>query len=429
MSLKFAPDTATADRAKKLISTKFWRTLARNASLSWGACKSSGLTYYKVIFDLNTQVFNCNCASRKYPCKHALALSVLLADEPDAFLKEETPPKWVQEWVAKGAPSGKIDTPEEELAKLAIRQKNFSKRLHQMIAGLDELENWLSDTLRQGIAALEQQPYTFWKDISARMYDAKLGAIGKRIKGIPILIGTEENWPDKVLAELTSFYLMIRGLRKMEELPLNIQQDLLTIAGVTTRKDELFQYGQTVKDTWMVLGQIEGVEDKLNFRRTWVLGHQTKRYGLILDYAFGNQPYTANYRSGNVFVGSAVYYPSNAPLRIAVKEKQLLDRTLKRLIGFPDFQSFLDFYAQNLAANPWNFYFPCSIEEVRPIVSDHKLFLIDKNQQIIPLLNQSTSDWKILATSGGHTINIFGEWSGNNLLPLGLTRDQQYIPL
>ena len=429
MSLKLAPDTATADRAKKLINTKFWRTLAGNPSIIWGECKSNGLTYYKVAFQKKTQSFKCNCASRKSPCKHALALSVLLVDQPNEFVVTEEIPVWVMDWLNKGAPNGKITSPEEEQAKTALRQKNYSKRLAQMVAGLDELENWLLDTLRQGIAALEQQPYAFWKEMAARMYDAKLGAIGKRIKGIPVLIGMDDIWPEKVLIELTAFYLLIRGLRKMEELPLNIQQDLLAVAGVSTRKEELFQYGQIVKDTWMVLGIVEGVEDNLNFRRTWVLGYETKRYGLILDYAFGNAAYAANYSAGIVFVGKVVFYPSNAPLRVAVKDKQILDRNIKRLIGFPSFPAFLEFYASNLAANPWQLSFPCSIENVTPILENGILYLIDQEQNRISVFNEEHSKWKLLAASGGYPINVFGEWSGDCLLLFSLTINQNYIPL
>lgn len=429
MSLKLAPDTATADRAKKLINTKFWRTLAGNPSIIWGECKSNGLTYYKVAFQKKTQSFKCNCASRKFPCKHAVALSVMLVDQPNAFVITEEIPDWVTDWLNIGAPAGKIDTPEVEQAKAALRQKNFSKRLNQMVAGLDELENWLLDTLRQGIAALEQQPYAFWKNMAARMYDAKLGAIGKRIKGISTLIGADDTWPEKVLIELTAFYLLIRGLRKMEELPLNIQQDLLAVAGVSTRKEELFQFGQIVKDTWMILGIIEGVEDNLNFRRTWVLGYETKRYGLILDYAFGNASYSANYRAGNVFVGQVVFYPSNAPLRIAIKDKQVLERSIKRIIGFASFSVFLDFYASNLAANPWQLSFPCSIENVTPVLDNGVLHLIDIAQNKIPVFNEEPSKWKLLAASGGHPINVFGEWSGDSLLLFSLTIDQHYISL
>jgi len=404
LSLKLAPDSATADRAKKLTHTKFWRTLAGNPSIIWGECKSKGLTYYKVAFQKKTQTFKCNCASRKYPCKHSLALSILLTDQLDAFTITEDLPSWVIEWVEKGAPATKDLSPERVQANAENRQKNFSKRLDRMVAGLDELENWLLDTLRQGIAALEQQPFSYWMAISARIHDAQLSAIGKRIKNIPVLIGTDEDWPAKVLSELTAYYLLIRGLRKMDELPLNIQQDLLTVAGVSTKKEELFQYGQTVKDTWMILGQIEGVEDRLNYRRTWVLGFETKRYGLILDYAY-------------------------APLRIAVKEKQVLDRRVKRIVGFETFTQFLAFYTKNLAANPWQIAFPCSLEAVRPVLEKDQLFLLDKEQNIIPVFQNEKAKWKILAASGGHAVNIFGEWSGENFSPLSLTIGQQFVGL
>jgi len=283
--------------------------------------------------------------------------------------------------------------------------------------------------LRQGIAALEQQPLAFWQEISARMYDAKLGAIGKRITSLPLLVGTTDKWPDKVLSELTAIYLLIRGLRKMEELPLNIQRDLLTHAGVNTRKEELFQYGQPVKDTWMILGVTEGVEDNLNYRRTWVLGHETNRYGLILDYAFGNNPFPFTYRAGNVFVGNAVFYPSNGPLRIAIKDKNVLDRPLKRIVGFPNFTAYLDFYAQNLAANPWQLAFPCSIEQVEPILDKETLYLKDQQENLIPLVQLKTVKWKILAASGGQNIHIFGEWTGERLRPLSLTINERFITL
>jgi len=429
LSLKLAPDSATADRAKKLTTTKYWRTLAGTSSVIWGECKSNGLTFYKVAFQKNKQTFKCNCASRKYPCKHAIALSILVTDQPDIFTTTEDLPDWIKEWVEKGAPAAKDQTPEQAQANAENRQKNFSKRLDRMVAGLDELENWLLDTLRQGIAALEQQPYAYWTNISARIHDAQLSAIGKRIKNIPVLIGSDDDWPAKVLSELTAYYLLIRGLRKMDELPLNIQRDLLSVAGVSTKKEELFQYGQTVKDTWMVLGQIEGVEEKLNYRRTWVLGFETKRYGLILDYAFGRHPYTANYRKGNVFVGQVVFYPSNAPLRIAVKEKLVLDRKVKRIIGFKTFKEYLTFYTQNLAANPWQIAFPCSIEEITPIIEKDQLILLDKDQKIIPVFQNENAKWKILAASGGHAVNIFGEWSGEKLLPLSLTIGNQFIAL
>ncbi|MEM1120353.1 MAG: hypothetical protein AAGJ18_07870, partial [Bacteroidota bacterium] len=151
--------------------------------------------------------------------------------------------------------------------------------------------------------------------------------------------------------------------------------------------------------------------------------------GLILDYIFGNNPFPLSYRPGNVFVGNAVFYPSNGPLRIAIKDKTVLDRRIKRIVGFPNFTAYLDFYAKNLAANPWQLAFPCSIENVEPVLDKDQLYLKDQNAHLIPLQPSPSKKWKILATSGGHPVNVFGEWSGERLQPLGLTLNMRFIIL
>jgi hypothetical protein len=357
-----------------------------------------------------------------------LALSLLKAQSPDAFQEVNQVPDWVSGTSAKSElVATKIS--EADQKKAALRQKNFSKRLDQMRAGLDELEHWLLDTLRQGIAVLEQQPYSFWKEISARLVDAKLGAIGKRLKNLPTIIGVDERWPELVLSELATYFLHIRALKKMEELPLNIQQDLLSFAGVNIKKDSLIQNEEPVKDTWMIIGQIEGVEDSLNFRRTWLLGLETRRFAMILDFAFGNNPYPTDYKRGSVFEGSIIFYPSNSPMRAIIQDKKILNRTLKKILGFDQFKSFLDFYSNSLAANPWQSLFPCSLTKVLPVMKKEQLFLIDQNQKIIPSYISSENTWLILAASGGQAIEVFGEWTGTELIPLSFTINQRYISL
>ena len=166
------------------------------------------------------------------------------------------------------------------------QSSSFSKRLDQMSSGLEELENWLQDTLRQGLASLESQP-DFWKDISARMVDAKLGAIGRRLKVLRLSIGQTDNWYEQVTAELGNIYLLLRALRNIHQLSPALQQDVLTMAGVTTRKEDLYKNGVLIQDVWMILATAEKEEDKLRSRRTWLYGWKTKQYGLVLDFAWG----------------------------------------------------------------------------------------------------------------------------------------------
>jgi len=305
-----------------------------------------------------------------------------------------------------------------------------SKRLDQMIAGLEELDNWLQDTFRQGLASLEQQPFSFWKEISTRMVDAKLGGIGKRLTRLSTIIGQQQNWHELVLEELSSFYLLIRGIRNLAQLPTPLQTDLLQIAGVNTRKEDLFKNGIHLQDTWMTLALSHQEEDNLRSRKTWLYGWTSHRYALVLDFAWGRTDFTNHYEAGKVFTGTVVYYPSNTPLRVVVKEKRQLDKKyIKRIVGFPSFTEFLHHYATNLANNPWLTTHPCALEEVTPTLDKDTLILLDSDNYIIPTSISPPEKWQIIAMSGGHPINLFGEWTGKVFIPLSASIMEQFCVL
>ncbi|MFC6750247.1 SWIM zinc finger family protein [Deinococcus aquaticus] len=57
----------------------------------WGECQGSGQTPYLTGVDLSGPAFRCSCPSRKFPCKHALALLLLHATHTGQF-GSATPP-------------------------------------------------------------------------------------------------------------------------------------------------------------------------------------------------------------------------------------------------------------------------------------------------------------------------------------------------
>ena len=202
------------------------------------------------------------------------------------------------------------------------------------------------------------------------------------------------------------------------------------MSGVTIQKKELEKDGTPLKDIWMVLATSEKEEDHLRARRTWLYGYQTKRYGLVLDFAWGRQDFTDFYTAGDVFEGTIIYYPSNAPIRVLVTNKRLLkDRPIKRIIGFPDIVTFLEHYATTLAANPWLLEFPCAIEHITPVTENETILLLDQNQSILPCQMNTFKQMKILALSGGHPIRLFGEWFGKQFFPMSASTDDRFIIL
>src|SRR5437660_1496499 len=90
--LALAPDAGSAKAGKELASPRKWLTLGQEGQAAWGECQGSGAHPYQTKIDLSEPAFQCTCPSRKFPCKHALGLFLLL----EGFGRLETLPPDVQ---------------------------------------------------------------------------------------------------------------------------------------------------------------------------------------------------------------------------------------------------------------------------------------------------------------------------------------------
>src|SRR5437868_5740491 len=100
--LALAPDDSSAKSGRDLAVPRKWSSLGRTEQAAWGECQGSGSKPYQTRIDLSEPAFKCTCPSRKFPCKHALALFLLCENEPSLFAQSE-PPGWVAEWLASRA--------------------------------------------------------------------------------------------------------------------------------------------------------------------------------------------------------------------------------------------------------------------------------------------------------------------------------------
>ena len=89
--LATAPDEASVKAARGLASSGKWQVLGCDDAAAWGLCRGSGAKPYQVRIDLSGTVCSCSCPSRKTPCKHALALLLLMAQQKGAFSGDERP--------------------------------------------------------------------------------------------------------------------------------------------------------------------------------------------------------------------------------------------------------------------------------------------------------------------------------------------------
>src|SRR5207253_2027779 len=178
--LALAPDSSSAAAGKKLANAKHWKSLGQNSEALWGECQGSAL--YQVRIDLSTLTISCSCPSRKLPCKHGLGLLLLTVDAPQAVTKGE-PPAWVTNWLTKRAAIGKHKETKETAKDQATPPSAFTlktaeKRRAQMMKGIELLDLWLNDLIRNGLASAEARPAAFWEEQRAQMVDAQVEGLG-----------------------------------------------------------------------------------------------------------------------------------------------------------------------------------------------------------------------------------------------------------
>lgn len=424
-----AQSSIDLEKAKPLSSPKKWRLLATNDQIIWGEVKSSGAVYYKTQFVPKTKQFKCNCPSRKKPCAHVLALMLIYAEARSGFKNIQQLPEWVADWLlVKDHPEITQRTEEQEAKLAEQRLKTRAKRLLQMEEGLNELDLWLNDVVRQGLANLEVQPPDFWEEIAGRLVNAKCGKLARRVRHLPTLFG-QPNWHERMLAEIGELYLLLKGFKNIQQLPPALQQEMLNQAGINVKKEELIDV-KGVQDTWLVIGQTEGKDEDSNlfFRRTWIAGEKSQKVALLLEYAWGTNPYETNFKPGNQFRGEVVYYPSAFDLRVSLRNFQTVAEPFL-INGYEHFNHFAKAYANAVGANPWLLVFPAILENVIPVFEKDAFFLVDEQQKMLPLKTDEETAWTTLALSGGQPITVFGEFENQAFVPLSAILADQFMVL
>src|SRR5258708_15610484 len=99
--MALAPDASSRQAAAKLAVPAPWAQAGAAGDVVWGLCAGSGKHSYQVIADVAGPAYKCSCPSRKFPCKHAVALLPNWADGP--VPEAAQPPAFAESWIADRA--------------------------------------------------------------------------------------------------------------------------------------------------------------------------------------------------------------------------------------------------------------------------------------------------------------------------------------
>jgi hypothetical protein len=431
-----APDPASAKAGQGLASPRKWVTLARDARALWGECQGSGSKPYQVIVDASEPAFRCSCPSRKFPCKHGLGLLFIYAAQPALVVETEAEPAWVSEWLAmrearaeKKATQAAAPPEAERVPDAAAQAKRASQREERVRAGLDDLEQWLHDGIRQGLATAGQRSRADWERVAARLVDAQAAGAARLVRELATVPDSGEGWPGRLLERMARLQLLVQAARRMDTLPEPVAADVRTALGWTARQEEVLA-GPGERDVWTVLGARTETEDRLRVQRTWLRGEASGRTALLLAFAAGGQPLEPGPPPGSRFGAELVFYPGALPLRALVRERTSAPEPVAALGGCDSLDAALGEWSAALCANPWTERLALALRGVTPVRDGERWLLRDSAGATLPLWHGADdAAWVLLAASGGWPVEVAAEWDGVELVPLAAVVDGRYLVL
>ncbi len=442
-----APDQASLKAASKLMKVAKWpvRSVDASGPLMWGECQGSGANPYRVIVDRNDLGYKCTCPSRKFPCKHALALMWMYADDASAF-GEAAVPEWAAEWVgrrrktASTAPS----QPERATGKsisgaalpdadadaapspedIAKREKAAAKRREATRAGVEpathDLEIWIGDQLRAGLSTFLADATDRCRRIAARMVDAKATALAGRIDELParLLNLPAEDRVDAAISELGKLVLLVRAWRANPDDP---ELHRAMIAAETREQIFAAPDAPEVTSVWEVVGdRVTTRRDGLISQATWLLNLGAgPGFALLLDFFPANaNKRTSPFAHGEQFNATLRYYPARAPLRALIADRSPVT---ERVEAWPDHHAIQAQIAAHQDAAPWSLDTPLLLPAGRVMEAAGRCWWAG-GEQALPL---STSPDPV--ARGTALTALAGVWNGFAFDALGATSDMGRI--
>ncbi len=428
--LALAPDAPAQRTASSLASGRAWTlTGAVDGGTLWGECRGSAAVPYRTVVDLSGAgvsgtgvsgpAYRCSCPSRKSPCKHALALMLLWADGAVAE-HPAGPPGWAASWLsaraarasraAQQAEPGEPAGPKDPKAAL----RRAEQREARVATGAAELERWLCDQVRQGLAASQKSGYGHWDDIAARMVDAQAPGLADRLRGLAAIPYSGAGWDARLLEEYALLRLLSLAYRGQARLAAPLRDSVRSRIGFTVRQAELQASGEPVRDRWLVLSRRDVEAERIRTRRTWLRGAKTGQAALVLSFAAAGISLDESLAVGSEADADLVFYPAAVPLRAVV-----LARHGTAEGGPPEagtVAGLLDGYAAALGQDPWLDTWP-AVLAATPARSPVPC-LADADGRALPLHPGAGDCWPLFAMSGGNPLTVAGEWTPRGLWPL-----------
>lgn len=420
---KLAPDDASLTAARKLAKPGPWSDTGSNDTLVWGKCQGSGKTPYQTSVDLNGPAFRCSCPSRKFPCKHGLALLLLWVDGSGTIADKADAADFASEWASERATRAARPAAKKKAVDPVAQARRLEDRIALMSSGIDDFSRWLGDLMRSGTAAARNQPASWWDGTAARLVDAQLPGLAEQVRAMGSEIHRRPDWAEHLLLSCGDWWTTTRAWLGRDRLDPAALGDLRTVLGWSYASEEIRQ-SESVHDTWLTLGAHRTDDGRLQMQRTWLWGETRHEIVQILDFAAGGQALAVPQVVGSVSETTLARYPGTTARRATFVTDPVAVGARAGLPAGRSIAEAVSFVALARGANPWVRRAPVILTSVRASAA----YVTDDSGSSLDLTEDS-ANWELLARSGGHPVDVFGELEGGAFRPLSVAAEGELIGL
>ncbi|VXB36721.1 conserved hypothetical protein [Arthrobacter sp. 9V] len=418
-----APDSSSLAAARKLAHPGPWSDSGSNDVLVWGKCQGSGKTPYQVSVDIVAPAYRCSCPSRKFPCKHALAL-LLLWSRGEAAQAGANTADFAQAWADQRADraTAKERRQTEQPADPEAQAKRLAARLALMDAGVSDFSRWLTDLVRTGLAAARNQPYSWWDGVAARLVDSQLPGLAEQIREMASQVHGRTDWAEHLLLHAGRWWALTKAWSARDTLSPEEFADLKAALGWATASADV-QDTESLAGPWLVLGAHRSEDGRLQQQRTWLQGPDGTVV-VVLDFAVQGQGLAAPQLAGALLDVTLARYPGSAPQRAMFTGPLTPQGAATGLGPGNSIRQALEDESGAVARSPWRPRIPVLLGGV--IVNpEGSGWLQDGNGDSLPLVDAPLDS--LLALTGGHPSHIFGELEDGRLRPLTVVVDSMVV--
>ena len=428
-----APSPRSIAAAEPLAIVSRWSAVGADDRALWGRCRGSGAEPYETVVDHTEVAWRCTCPSRKLPCKHALALLLMwVRGAVGAGARPESVRSWIDSRDRRPADergAGGRPTPEPGVEPddghgrgtgdppidRGELDRARDERVARMLEGLTQLDRWLEDRMRTGLADPALARYGTWDELAARLVDARAGALANRVRRLAGLVGAGPDWHSEVLAELGFLHLIAQAGRRLPSLPGELADAVATASGWQVRQADVLG-GVPETDHWFVAGRSDVREDRIEVRRTWLRGERSGRWAMLLSFAAYQQSLDDSFEVGTLVHADLHRYPGGSLRALAGhRYADPLPFTTPPAVGVAEACRAI---GDAVAREPWLERHPATVR-VAPTVSGGR-WVVSDDHGSLPLICGDRALATLVAASAGSSVDVTIEWTPRGVQPLTL---------